>query len=104
VSKARDDAQDTAVLLAIGGVLLGGLGTALALFQWPRDDGSDHNTAVWLIGVALGGLGQLMVLVAVIAWGVRLGIGWSGLLDPARSATAPPATAPPPSYLDEDGR
>jgi hypothetical protein len=96
----RDDAENTVVYLAVCGVLAGVLGTVLAVTQWPDDQGYDSggNAPAAYLGLALAGLGQLAFFVAVVAYAVRLGVRWSGLLD--RDAPAAPVRR---SYLDEDG-
>ncbi|GAA1129104.1 hypothetical protein [Nocardioides aquiterrae] len=96
----REDAENAVVFLAVGGVLASVLGGVLAATQWPSDQGFEHhgNAFVAFVGAAIGLLGQLALFVALVAVGARLGVRWSGLLDPEPSEPPPPR-----SYLDEDG-
>ena len=95
----REDAESTVIYLAVGGVLASLLGWVLAATQWQVDQFGDHlNAFVAYLGFGVAAVGQLALLVAVVAVGARLGVRWSGLLDPR------PAEQPAPrSYLDEDG-
>lgn len=96
----RQDAESTVIYLFVGGVLASVLGGVLAATQWPSDNGFEHqgNAFVAFVGAGIGLLGQLALFVALAAVGARLGVQWSGLLDPKTSEPPPPR-----SYLDEDG-
>lgn len=96
----REDAENTVIYLGIGGVVAAVLGAVLATTQWPSGQGlEDHGNAfVAYLGAGLSVLGQLALLVALVAVGARLGVRWSGLLDPAT-----PDVPAERSYLDEDG-
>lgn len=79
-------AQRTLLVLGGGGLGLCVLGLLLAMSQWPDDSDVYEDTGsagIAYLGLAISGIGQLAVLVALIGFGVGLGIRWSGLADTA---------------------
>ena len=96
----REDAENTVTYLAVGGIVVLVLGWVLATTQWQVDRFGDHrNTLLAVVGFVLAAVGQIAVLIAIVAYGARLGVRWSGLLDP----DTPEPSAAERSYLDEDG-
>jgi len=113
----RSNAANTVTALVVGGLVAIGLGTLLAVVEWPTDsvyDDSNGSAAIAYLGLVVAALGQLAIFAAVVAWAVTIGIRWSGLTSEVgymvRSAVGPKSGIPPlgpvsdTSYLDEDGR
>jgi hypothetical protein len=80
--------QITALLL--GGLLALLVGVAGSALSWPRlalDEAGQLDNSGSAAGLAifglLAGIGEVMVLIAVIAYGVRLGVRAAGLRDDA---------------------
>jgi hypothetical protein len=103
--------------LVLGGILAIGLGTLIAVVEWPQEaayNGDDTGSAVLAyLGVLIIGLGQLALFAAVVAWAVTVGIRWSGLRDDIdrsirraaeTSHIEPLGPVADAGYLDEDGR
>jgi hypothetical protein len=113
----RTNAANTVTALVVGGILAIGLGTLLAVVEWPTDNvygDAEGSALVAYVGLLLIGLGQLALFAAVVAWAVTIGVRWSGLTSEmdyiVRRAVGPQDGVQPlgpvtdRSYLDEDGR
>ena len=112
----RANASNTVVALVVGGLVAIGLGTLLAVVEWPTDsvyDDAEGSALIAYVGLVVAALGQLAIFAAVVAWAVTIGIRWSGLTSDVdyivQRAVAPSGIQPlgptsDASYLDEDGR
>ena len=87
-----DDANEASETLRVcfyGGLVLGVTGIGFLALAWP----SDGDTLLWLVAIAVAFVGTMMALVAVVGWGVSLGVRASGRF-------TPPVSAPPPATTD----
>lgn len=74
-------AADRITVLFIAGFLFGVIGAMLAIGNWPgvevgyysNDLIETGNEGAAYLGLFLAGVGQICLMIAIIAWGVRLG-------------------------------
>ena len=114
----RSNAANLVAALVVGGLVAIGLGTLLAVVEWPTEsvyNDDEGSVVIAYVGLALAAVGQLAIFSAVVAWAVTIGIRWSGLTSDVdyivKRAVAPKGSGIQPlgptsdtSYLDEDGR
>lgn len=86
-----NEANETLRVCFYGGLALGVTGIGFLAVAWPSD--GDGGSLLWLVAIALAFIGTMMALVAVVGWGVSLGVRASGRF-------TPPVSAPPPATTD----
>lgn len=88
----QSEASETVTMFGVGGLIVAVIAGVVAVMAWPTPAGLEAeesgNAVVAYLALLVFSFAQIAVFIAVVAWGVRLGIHWSGLGDSAEDAAA----------------